>query len=242
MTYLTRKTLYLAVSGLLLLLLVPSACEADTPTPTPTPLPDTQSILRSSGEAMALLDSFRFELSHRNGGTAIAEGLVIKEVAGNIVKPDKLKLSLSGTFSGFFIRADVVTVDGETYMTDPINGRWEPLSGDVNPLGFFDPAVGIASIINDLTEVSLMGLEIVGNVTTYRMKGELPSQSLTPLLGTVPLNSLVDSEVWVGVEDMYLHQVVFHGMVTPDDAEDIKRTIKLSNFNQPMIIEAPLLE
>ena len=241
MTYLTRKIPYLALSGLFILV-VALACESEAPTPTATPLPNAQPILESSGKAMALLDSFRFDMGHKNGGTPIAEGLVVKEVVGNVVKPDKLKLTWEGTFGGFFVQADVITVGGESYMTDPISGRWGTLSGDVNSLGFFDPAVGIASIMSDLTEVSMAGLEAVDGVTTYRMKGKLPSRSLAPLLGTVAPDLMVDTEVWIGVEDMYLHQVVFRGRVTPDDADDIRRTIKLSSFNQPVSIEAPLLE
>jgi lipoprotein LprG len=167
---------------------------------------------------------------------------VVKEVVGDVVKPDKLKLSWEGTFQGFFVSAQLITLEGETYMTDPITGRWGPLSGDVNPLGFFDPAVGIASIMSDLTDVSLMAVETVGGVPTYRMKGELPSRSLAPLLGSVAPDLMVDAEAWIGVEDMYLHQVVFRGRVTSEDAEDISRTIKLSNFNQPVSIEAPKVE
>ena len=243
MTYLARNIPYLTLSGLLVIVVaLACATEAPTPTPTPTPLPDPQTILESSGGAMALLDSFQFEISHRNGGTQIAEGLVVNDVAGNVVKPNKLKLSWEGTFGGFFVQADVITVDGETYMTDPISGRWGPLTGAVNPLGFFDPALGIASIMNVLTEVSLVGIETVGSVITYRIKGKLPSRSLAPLLGTVAPDLIVDTEMWIGVDDMYLHQMVFQGMVATEDPEDIRRTIKLSSFNQPVSIEAPLLK
>ena len=208
----------------------------------PTPLPDVRPILDESGNAMEFLESFRFDMGHRNGGTPIANGLVVKEVAGYVVKPDKLMLSWDGTFQALFVKSQVISLEGETYMTDPITGRWEALSGDVNPLSFFDPASGIASIMSDFAEVSMMGVEDLGDVATYRMKGELPSRSLAMLLGTVALDLMVDTEVWIGVEDMYLHQVVFRGEVTRGDPDDIKRTIKLSNFNQPKTIEAPLLD
>jgi len=243
MTYLARNIPYLTLCGLLAIVAaLACATEAPTPTPTPTPLPDAQTILESSGEAMALLDSFQFKISHRNGGTQIAEGLVVNDVAGNVVKPDKLKLSWEGTFVGFFVQADVITVDGETYMTDPISGRWGPLTGAVNPLGFFDPALGIASIMSDLTEMYLVEIETLGNVITYRMKGKLPSRSLARLLGTVAPDLMVDTEAWIGVDDMYLHQVVFQGSVAAEDPWDIRRTIKLSSFDQPVSIDAPLLE
>ena len=226
----------------LLIFVAALACTADAPIPTPTPQPDARSLLEESGQAMALLESFRFDMGHRSGGTPIADGLVVKGVVGDVVKPDKLMLSWKGTFQAFFVRAQVIALEGETYMTDPITGRWGLLSGDVNPLGFFEPASGIASIMSGLTGVSMMGLETLGDVETYLIKGEVPSRSLAPLLGTVAPDLLVDTEAWIGVEDMYLHQVVFRGRVTPDDADDIIRTVKLSNFNAPVDIKAPPLE
>ena len=123
-----------AVLSGLLILLVALACETEAATTTPTPLPDIRPILEASGQAMALLESFRFDMGHRNGGTPIADGLVVKEVVGDVVKPDRLKLSWEGTFQGFFVRAQVIALEGETYMTDPITGRCAPLLGDVNPL------------------------------------------------------------------------------------------------------------
>jgi hypothetical protein len=35
---------------------------------------------------------------------------------------------------------------------------------------------------------------------------------------------------------------VFQGRVAPEDPKDMGRTIKLSNFNQPVSIETPPLE
>lgn len=224
----------------LLIFVVALACEGGLPAP--TPLPDVQHIPKESGKAMALLESFQFDMNHRNGGTPIAEGLVITEVVGNVVKPDKLELSWEGTFEGYFVRAQVITLEGKTYMTDPITGLWGALPGDVNPLGFFDPTQGIASIMQELRNMFLVGVETYGGRQTYRLKGELPSGSLAPLLGTAASDLMVDTEVWIEVENMHLLQVVFQGRVTSKDPKDIKRTIKLSNFNQLVTIEAPPLE
>ncbi|MBI2855892.1 MAG: LppX_LprAFG lipoprotein [Chloroflexi bacterium] len=188
---------------------------------------------------MALLDSFHFQLGHKGGGTSIAEGLVIKEVDGDVVEPDKLRLTWEGTFGGFFVRADVIAIEGETYMTDPITKKWGTISGEVNPLGFFDPAVGVAAIMADFIEASLVGKERLANTDTYRIQGRLPSQSLYPLLFTVAQDMMVDTEVWVGADDGYLRQVIFRGKVTQDEAEGITRTIRLSGFNAPVEIAAP---
>jgi len=226
----------------LLTLLAALGCQTAQPTTSPTPLPDVRSILESSGEAMALLETFHFLLSHKGGATTIAEGLAIKEVDGDVVKPDKLRITWEGTFGGFFVRADVIAVGGETYMTDPITRKWSTISGEVNPLGFFDPAVGIAAIMADMTDASLVSVEKLGNTDTYRIQGKLPSLSLYPLLFTVAQDLMVDTEVWIGADDGYLRQVTFSGKVTEEEDQGITRTIRLSGFNTPVEIVAPRLE
>ncbi len=230
---------------LLLLTITSTACgEAEptaTPTPSPTPPPTAEDILAASGESMAALDSFNFRLSHENGGTPLAIGLVVSDVEGDVVKPDGLRVSLGATFSGFFVEMQLVALEGVTYMTDPVTQAWEIQDAGVNPLAFFDPATGIDSIMSDLAEPSLLGQATLEGVTTHHISGKLPSDSLVPLLSTVTPDLTVDTEVWVGVDDSYLRKVVFRGVAVSGDAENIVRTITLSSFNQASEIEAPTL-
>ena len=230
-------------SLLLLLVIAAAACTpaepTATPTPSPTPPPSALAILAASGVSMAALQSFRFSLSHENGGTPIGAGLVVADVEGDVVKPDGLSLSLGATFSGFFVEVDLVALDGVTYMTDPITQSWEVQEAGVNPLAFFDPASGIDSIMSDLSEPSLLEPETLEGVTAHRISGKLPSASLAPLLSTVALDLIVDTEVWIGVDDSYLRKVVFRGEVVPGDAAEVVRTIELSNFDLTVEIEAP---
>ncbi|MDE2860390.1 MAG: LppX_LprAFG lipoprotein [Chloroflexota bacterium] len=232
-------------AALLLLLTFIAACTpaepTSTPTPSPTPPPSAETILAASGESMAALDSFRFRLSHENGGTPLAIGLVVTDVEGDVVKPDGLSLSLGATFSGFFVELHLIAVDGVTYMTDPVTQAWEIQEAGVNPLAFFDPATGIDSIMSDMTDASLAGQVTLDGVTTHHISGKLPSDSLVPLLSTVTPDLTVDTEVWIGEDDSYLRKVVFRGVAVAGDAENIVRTIALSNFNQAEDIEAPPL-
>ncbi len=230
---------------LILLTFFTAACgEAEptaTPTPSPTPPPTAEDILADSGESMAALDSFNFRLSHENGGTPLAIGLVVSDVEGDVVKPDGLRVSLGATFSGFYVEMQLVALEGVTYMTDPVTQAWEIQDAGVNPLAFFDPATGIDSIMSDLAEPSLQGQETLEGVTTHHISGKLPSDSLVPLLSTVTPDLTVDTEVWIGTDDSYLRKVVFRGVAVSGDAENIVRTITLSSFNQASEIEAPEL-
>lgn len=233
---------YVIAWGGLLLLSATFACQGQLPSPTQTPMLDARSILEDSGKAMALLESFGFDLTHRNGGMHISDDLVLKDVSGNVVKPDKIKISWGGSFSGFYVSSQVISLDEQTYMTDPITGRWSPMPTDLNPLVFFNPDLGIASVMSDVVEASVAGLETLGEVTMYRIEGRLPTGSLKPLLGDVATDLMVDTMAWIGSTDMHLHKVIFSGVVAPGDAIDIKRTIKLFDFNQPVVIDAPRLE
>ena len=234
------------VATLLILLTITStACgEAEptaTPTPSPTPPPTAEDILADSGESMAALDSFNFRLSHENGGTPLAIGLVVSDVEGDVVKPDGLRVSLGATFSGFFVEMQLVSHESVTYMTDPVTQEWEIQEAGVNPLAFFDPVTGIDSIMSDLADPSLQGQETLEGITTHHVSGKLPSDSLVPLLSTVTPDLTVDTEVWIGVDDSYLRKVVFRGVAVSGDAENIVRTITLSSFNQAEDIEVPVL-
>ena len=95
--------------------------------------------------------------------------------------------------------------------------------------------------MSDLAEPSLLGQETLEDVTTHRISGKLPSDSLVPLLSTVSPGLTVDTEVWIGEDDSYLRKVVFRGVAVAGDAEDIVRTIVLSKFNQAAEVEAPPL-
>ena len=240
----TPSIAYCAALLLLLAIVVASCTPAEptsTPTPSPTPPPSAEDILADSGHRMAALDSFRFGLSHENGGTPLAMGLVVTDVEGDVVKPDGLRVSLGATFSGFFVELKLIAVEGVTYMTDPVTQAWEVQEAGVNPLAFFDPATGIDSIMSDLAEPDLLGQETLDGVATHHIGGKLPSDSLVPLLSTVTPDLTVDTEVWIGEDDSYLRRVVFRGVAVAGDAENIVRTIVLSTFNQAAEIEAPPL-
>ena len=64
-----------------------------TPAPTPTPTPiNPRALLEASGQAMAELDAFHFRIEHEDGGTPLAQGIVLEEAEGSIVRPGILML------------------------------------------------------------------------------------------------------------------------------------------------------
>ena len=216
----------------------PTSTPTPAPTPTPTPVPfDPTAVLERSGMAMQDLDSFRFELTHNEGGTQFIPGLVVEEAQGDVVKPDRLSLKFSGIFGGgYAIKSTLISVSGTTYMTNPLTGAWQEMDDTVSPLGFFNPAVGIAAMMLQLEDEEEVE---TGRDDVHRLTGTLPAVALSPLLGTAIEDAYVDVDLTIDSERHYLLEAIVSGRVIASDEAGIVRTIELRDFGEPIEIEAP---
>ncbi len=205
------------------------------PTPAPTPI-DVRDVLRLSGEATAALDTFHFTLEHNDvGGTPLTETLEVTEASGDVVSPDRISVEFAGTFGRFAVRSSLVTLGEASYMTNPLSGAWEAVSREVSPLGFFDPQQGIGAMMAQLQSPVLASR----SDGEYRIDGTLPVLALRPLLGDAAQGTTVDVELTIDTETLYLKKAVIDGRVTAIEVDGIVRTIELSDFNAPILIDAP---
>ena len=216
----------------------PEATPTSSPTPTPTPVPfDPAAVLERSGKAMQDLESFRFELTHNEGGTEFIPGMVVEEALGDVVKPDRLSLKFSGTFGGgYAIKSTLVSVGSSTYMTNPLTGAWQEMDAGVSPLGFFNPTVGIAAMMLQLEDPREIETD---RDDVHRLTGSLPAVALSPLLGTAIQDAYVDVDLTIDAELHYLLEAIVSGRVIESDEKGIVRTIELRDFGEPILIEAP---
>ena len=210
-----------------------------TPSPTATPLPpDPKEILERSGRVMASLNTFNFRMYHDVGSLEILEGLLIEKVSGKIVNPDRLSMEFSGSFGGgFAIKSEVITVGDQTYMTNPLTGNWEASDASISPVGFFSPTRGIAEIMGQTQNASL--LDDGPTDGAFRLSGSLPTTALSSLVGPTLTDRSVDLEFKIDSATDYLLEVRFIGAVTPSDVENAERVIILSFFNEEVVIEPP---
>ena len=216
----------------------PPATRPTTPTPTPTPTPiNLQALLQESGRVMEDLRSFRFLLEHPSGGTPLAllPGLAMQDAEGSVINPDKLIAHFGGALGSLYIKASLITLGEESYMTNPITGQWEKVPPEISPLGFFNPRKGIASMMTRIEQASL--LPDSGDVS--RIIGRIPAEALAPLLGTTVKGTTVSVELTIDTDDLYLLKARFEGRVTPAEPDGTVRVITLSGFNEPITIEPP---
>lgn len=196
-------------------------------------------ILSKSYDNMQAVKSFHFLLGHETGGTPIGSGIVMTKAEGDVVKPDKLKATISGTAMGMSVEVDLVTADGKTMMTNPLNNQWEELTDTFKVLGVFDPSNGIAAIIKGITTPTSLEDEKVGDILCYHIKGDIASQTLEPLTGTTAKDVPINVEVWIDKEGLLVQQVKLTGKITDSEADGIVRTLTFTNYNKDVEITLP---
>lgn len=208
-----------------------------TPVPTATPTPiNPQAILDDCGNAMSALASYRFHIEHSdNGGTPLAQGITLTVASGNVAIPARLAVDFSGTAGSFAVKGSLIAIGEDVYMTNPLSGEWHAVSSALNPLEFFDPSQGIADILAQVQDPTL----ISNDVSEYRIGGTLPADALAPLFGETETQSSVDVTLAIDRTRLYLTRARLEGRVTPTEADGLVRAITLSEFDEPVNIAAP---
>ena len=170
---------WLTLSLLLMFVLFTQACSdpspAATPVPTATPTPiNPQAILDDCGQAMSTLKSFRFRIEHsEEGGTPLAQGMTLTDASGTVANPDRLALDFVGVAGSFAVKGNLIAIGDEVYMTNPLSGEWHAASA-INPLEFFNPSQGIAEILSQVQDATLISQD----AAEYRIGGTLPADAL----------------------------------------------------------------
>ena len=199
----------------------------------------TEDKLAKAYDSMQSAESFHFTLEHDKSGTPISKNILMTTLVGNIVSPDKLKATITGTYSDTAIEVSLVTVSGQTYMTNPISGAWELAPSSFEVLSVFDPGTGIASIIKGLSDVTDLGEEKVGKTKCYHLKGNVLSETLAPLTGVSATGEKIAAEVWIDKKTFHVQQVKLTGKITDSEEDGITRTLVFSDYNKKIDIELP---
>jgi hypothetical protein len=161
------------------------------------------------------------------------------KLEGDIVSPDKLQVTIDGTYSGMGVQVKLVSVGDKAMMTNPLSKAWEEVSDTFKALTVFDPSSGIAAIIKGLTDTTKVGDEKIGDVQCYHLKGNIPSEALAPLTGTTAKGAAIGTEVWIDKESLLVQQVKLTGKITDTESDGIVRTLTFTNYNKDVDISLP---
>ena len=216
-----------------------TACGGGDPVPVPA-LP-VQNVLDQSSERMAALTSFRFDLRNEDGTTPLGgTGLELRSATGVMVRPDRLDTQVLARFSGFLVQVHVISIGDVTYMTNPLGRNWQVFDGGLSPLAFFDPANGVSLILNSIVEPFILEQTNVDGTPSYRIRGRLPAESVQFIAGGFVEGSMLDAELFIGIDDLLLRRVYLDGRIIAEEPEGINRTLSFSDFNGSFTIVPPI--
>ncbi len=193
-------------------------------------------------DSMQAATSFHFSMVHSSSGTPISKSILMTNLDGDIVSPDKLQATITGTYSDMTVEVSLVTVGEDTYMTNMLSGKWELAPTTFKVLKVFDPSSGIASIIQGLTNVTDVGDEKVNKIKCYHFKGEVMSEALAPLTGTTATGVPIATEVWINKKNFQVVQVQLTGKITDTEVDGITRTLTFSDYNKNIDITLPEID
>jgi hypothetical protein len=204
--------------------------------------PTGEEIVSQAADAFADTKSFHLVYDLVNapsGGSGLrlthAEGDV--EVADGVQKG--IELEVAGTFSGIPIESQLVIVDGDGLLKDPLTGAWRELDVSQVPGAFFDLIRGVPAVLGAIQEVERVEDATGASGAVYRVRGKITARKLAAFLGNTPSDKLVPLELQVGQDDSLIRLIEVTGPVEDGEPEDVARLVELSDFGKNVRVERP---
>jgi len=212
----------------------------DEPTE-PTIPPDAQAIVDASAIAMGETESVRFELDRSGSPVYIdqVEQLALNSIVGQFAVPGAAQAVLEVEVGdGLISELGAVALDDEIWLSNPITGEFEPLPAgiDVDPSLFFDPRNGWQPLMEDLTDVELIGIENRDGADRYHIAATAPADRVEVITARLVRDQDVAIDFWIQPVTGHVRSAEF--TTTVDDG-DVDWQLDLDDYGEDFDIQPP---
>jgi hypothetical protein len=232
-----RVLLWLAVA------LIPplSACRAGARGPAATPTPTARQRLDAAVTRLDALSGFHFLLTHQNGASTIAPGLLMTRAEGDFAGPDRFSAKINASFQGLPAVVRVINVGDKTWITNPLESgdHYQPLPNGVQTAAIFGSGGGLIIATKAMVGAQADGNERLGNVDTVVVRGNLDAGRLQSVAADAQSGLPVATRVWIGRQDGLIYRIRIDGPLSPNEPKNIVRQVDLSQFDEKLDIEPP---
>jgi hypothetical protein len=198
---------------------------------------DAEQLLESAAARMDEVETFHFALTHEGGTAEIVRGLRMRSAEGDVAGPDRMQMTVAASAGPVNVELSMIVLPDESWMTNPITGRWERES--ISLADFFDPASGVTGIMRLVTDATVTGSERIGGVDTYVVEASVDSGDLTFLASDATPGRTLPARAWIGVEDSLVYRLEVEGAVGAGEPEGLLRRLTLSRFGDDIEITPP---
>jgi lipoprotein LprG len=186
---------------------------ADAEPTGPTLPADASQILAASAVAMGDVTSVRFELARTGERVYIDQfaSIAIDKIVGEFTVPQSAQAALDVEVNDSLkTQLAAIAIGDEVWLSNPITGEFEtlPEGYDIDPSAFFDPEDGWRPLLNDLTDVSLVGREDRGG-DRYHVRGTATKEQMRIITAGLVRNQDVEIDFWIQPVTALVHSVEF---------------------------------
>jgi lipoprotein LprG len=203
---------------------------------------DANDIIENASESFEETSSAHFTLDI-DGSIGIDDAGMIElgSVSGEIERPANARADANVVFGGSSVTMEMIASDGEMFMRNILTGDWERAPSDLqyDPARIFDEEEGVASIIDQLEDVELVGEESVNGTDAWHLTGQVNADAVRALAGDFFEGDTLDVDIWVEREDYRLLRVELHDV---DADEPVSWELELSNHDEDVEITPPDLD
>lgn len=223
----------------------PALAQQSTPASQAEGDADALEVLKAAGSHVLELETFTFSMTTTSGSSTIFPGVELVSVEGAVRRPMDLSATLNVKFLMQTMELSAVAVDGDVYVQDPLSGgAWQNMGSAPEIVTMINPDWILLAAINLIQDAAITderdGVTLIeGFLNFSETLGELGSQDLEQLesfLATGP----VDVAFWID-EDNYITRADLYGPIFASESPDVEKRIDLTDFNEPVVIEAPAL-
>ncbi len=228
-------------AALLLLIALLAACAGQptaAPPPSPTPV-DPKAELRRTVDRLLAMESVSFVLEQTIGATVLSPGIEMNRAFGKVAIPGSFDVTVEAQAGGLFVKLGMASIDGVTYMTNPITGIWAEAPAESIPINLLTLGDTLAGIVEAVQAPELLGKSNLEGVDVYHIRGSILSEDLQELVPNADVGYPVALQIWVEQQSGALRQATITGQVTGDDVPDAMRVLTLDDINRPITITPP---
>ena len=201
---------------------------------------DPKATFAASITAMKALTSLHVTYEVKRPANAKpVQGLDIVGLTGDLTADGKMQATIDVQQNGIPLQLEFISVPPTQYLKDPVSGKWQSVPASASPVGTLNVSAGVAQILDRVTGAKYVGTESRNGVETYRFTGGVKGADVAGIVRTVDPTASFTVDLWIGVDDHYVHSVEMVGAAAAGEDAKTVRSINLSKFNEPVDIKPP---
>ena len=178
-----------------------AACSSTEATTTTAP-PTATELLEVSAATMGSVDTVQFSIAR--GGEPVyidTQGfLEFVSATGRFAAPGAAEALVTVSAVGLSTEVGAVVIEGDTWLTNPITGNWEPTPPGYtfDPATLFDPQIGFRAMLQEgIPTVEDLGEEIVDETTLRHVRFTASGERVEVVTAGMVRGADVTIDAWI---------------------------------------------